>query len=61
MGTQEETMTYRIDYPDYQEAFEYHGNTAIEHTCMQDGAVQRDWILFDSIEEAATYFHEQCA
>lgn len=54
-------MTYRIEFADYHETFEYHGNTAIEYIRVQDGTVQRDWLLFDSAEEAAAYFHEQCA
>lgn len=44
-----------------QEFFEYHGNTAIERIRKQKGKVRRDWLYFDSAEEAVTFFHEQCA
>ena len=54
-------MTGHIAYSDYQETFEYHGNTAIERTRLQDGDVERDWILFDSAEEAVDFFNEVCA
>ncbi len=54
-------MTGHIATPDYQETFEYHGNTAIEHTRRQDGHVEREWILFDSAEEAVAFFDEVCA
>jgi hypothetical protein len=53
-------MTHFTASPDYQEAFEYHGNTAIEWTRLQNGSVEKEWLLFDSVEEAASYFHEEC-
>ena len=44
-------------YPDYQNCYEYHGNTSVEITRKQDGfAIKRDWILFDSVEEAQEFF-----
>ena len=54
-------MTGYITYPDYQESYEYHGNTAIERTRFKDGSVERDWIHFDTAEEAVTFFNEVCA
>ena len=54
-------MTGYIVTPDYQERFEYHGNTAIEHTRLRDGHVEREWIHFDSAEEAVEFFDEVCA
>lgn len=46
----------------YTERFEYHGNTAIERTRLQGGvAVLRDWILFDSVEEAEAFFDDRCS
>jgi len=54
-------MTGQIATQDYQEIYEYHGNTAIERTRLQNGSVQRDWILFDSAEEAVEFFTEVCA
>ena len=54
-------MTGQVSYQDYREVFEYHGNTAIERTRLQDGAVEREWIYFDSAEEAVEFFNEVCA
>ena len=57
----EEIMTGQIADQDYQEIFEYHGNTAIERTRLHKGAVEREWIYFDSAEEAVEFFYEMCA
>jgi hypothetical protein len=54
-------MTFFVDSPEGQEVFEYHGNTSIERTRQLNGTVERDWIIFDTVEEASAYFHEQCA
>jgi len=54
-------MTATIASPDYQETFEYHGNTAIEHTRLQNGNVEREWIYFDTTEEAVAFFDEVSA
>jgi hypothetical protein len=59
-GLKEDIMTHLIEYSDYQEFFEYHGNTAIERTRMLNGEVAREWIYFDTAEEAADFFYEQC-
>ena len=41
----------------YTESYEYHGNTAIEHIRRHNGVtVLRDWILFDSVEDAEMFF-----
>ena len=61
LETQEDSMTSMIEYPDYQEFFEYHGNVAIERTRLQGGNVERDWLYFDSTEEAVEFFNEHCA
>ena len=53
-------MTAMIECNGYQEYYEYHGNVAIERTRLQDGAVERDWLYFDSTEEAVAFFNEQC-
>ena len=54
-------MTKDISYPDYYDCYEYHGNTTIEQTRRQDGLIiWRDWILFDTVEEAAEYFNDAC-
>ncbi len=45
-------------YPDHQNCYEYHGNTSVEITRKQDGVTtKRDWILFDSVEEAQNFFY----
>lgn len=41
------------------ESFEYHGNTAIERIRRHGGVtIDRNWILFDSVEEAEIFFNE---
>lgn len=53
-------MTKQEIYADYQDYFEYHGNTAIEWTRKQRGiTIRRDWIIFDSVEEAVEYFNDE--
>lgn len=43
----------------YTESFEYHGHTAIERIRHHDGAiVRRDWIVFNSVEEAEAFFND---
>jgi hypothetical protein len=54
-------MTKDISYMDYYDCYEYHGNTTIELTRKQDGmAIWRDWIMFDTVEEATQYFNDAC-
>lgn len=48
-------------HSDFQDHYEYHGNTTIERTRKKDGlTVLRDWIIFDSVEEATQYFNDTC-
>ena len=48
-------------YPNYHDFFEYHGNTEIERIRRRGGkTVRRDWIIFDSIEEAMEFFNTRC-
>ena len=54
-------MTHHCTYPEYEEYFEYHGNVAIERVRLRDGRVERDWLYFDSAEEAVDFFSEACA
>jgi hypothetical protein len=54
-------MTAQITCQEYREVYEYHGNTAIEHTRFQDGVVERQWIYFDTTDEAVEFFNEVCA
>ena len=52
------THEYYLDYQDY---YEYHGNTAIEVT-RKLGAqtIKRDWILFDSAKDAQKFYNDNC-
>ncbi len=46
-------------YPDYKEAFEYYGSTTVEITRQRGGRIiWKDWLIFDSVEEASTFYHE---
>ncbi|MBI5552425.1 MAG: hypothetical protein HY911_13040 [Desulfobacterales bacterium] len=54
-------MTRYYQNADGQELFEYHGNTAIERIRKHRGRVRRDWLFFDSAEEAEAFFNDQCA
>ena len=57
-----ENMTKHTYNPDYDECYEYHGNTTIELTRKQgEITVWRDWITFDTVEEASLYFNEHCS
>ena len=48
-------------YLDYQDYYEYHGNTAIEVTRKLSGkTIKRDWILFDSAKDAQNFFNDNC-
>lgn len=43
---------------DLRERYEYQGHTAIERIRSRSGVVvSRDWILFDSIQEAEEFFN----
>jgi hypothetical protein len=55
-------MTKHIFSPDYHDCYEYHGNTTIELTRRQgEITLWRDWITFDTVQEAADYFNEHCS
>jgi len=48
-------------YLDYQDYYEYHGNTAVEITRkLGDRTIKRDWILFDSTKDAQNFFNDNC-
>lgn len=50
-------MHFRKPASMYQDHLEYHGSTTVERVRkLGDIVVRRDWILFDSIEEAMEYF-----
>lgn len=43
------------------EWFEYHGNTAVERVRRHNGVtIMRDWILFDTVEDAEAFFNDHC-
>ena len=48
-------------YPNNQDKFEYHGNTVIERI-RKCGRIlmARDWLLFNTVEEADEYFNNSC-
>lgn len=48
-------------YSNYQDSFEYHGNTEIERIRKKAGkTIRRDWIVFDSVDEAMECFNTEC-
>ncbi len=54
-------MTKRANFEKYLEFYEYHGNTSIERVRKKGGVtILRDWIIFDTVEEAAEYFNNDC-
>ena len=51
-------MTKYACFAHYQEYYEYHGSTTIERILKEAGrTVNREWILFDSVEEALEFFN----
>jgi hypothetical protein len=61
IGKEKETgMTRQLTCDAYNDCFEYHGSTVIEHTRTRSGVtLWRDWIIFDSVEEAVEYFNDE--
>ena len=54
-------MTKHTFNQPYHEFFEYHGNTTVERvTTRGSGQVTREWIIFDSVEEAQDFFNNDC-
>jgi len=54
-------MTRHMTSEAYCDSYEYHGSTQIEHTRTQSGeTVWRDWLIFDTVEEAVDYFNAAC-
>jgi len=48
-------------YSAYSDAFEYHGDNEILRIRKQYGTtVRRDWLVFDSPEEAMEHFNTKC-
>ena len=47
---------------DYNDHFEYFGNTEIERIRMQgEKVIKHDWIIFDSVDEAMDFFNDRCS
>jgi hypothetical protein len=54
-------MVRQVVYPTHKVSFVYHGGTTIERVRrMRGGGWSRDWLLFDSVEEAEEYFNTDC-
>ncbi len=54
-------MNKYVAHQNYYEYYEYHGNTTIERIRRQGRTtILRDWIIFDSVEEAKEYFYNEC-
>jgi hypothetical protein len=50
-------MTWQAVEGNLGDCFEYYGGTTIEHVRTQSGkTVWRDWILFDTVEEAIDFY-----
>jgi hypothetical protein len=48
-------------YTDYQDQFEYFGNTEIERIRKHgDKTIRHDWLNFNSVDEAMEYFNDNC-
>ena len=49
-------------YTDYQDHFEYFGNTEIERIRKQgEKTISHDWIIFDTVDEAMEFFNDRCS
>ena len=54
-------MTRRLATEAYSDTYEYHGSTVIERIRTLAGqTIRRDWIMFDTVEEASDYFNDEC-
>jgi len=54
-------MISAIGYTEFKDYYEYHGNTTIERTRKKgELTIWRDWIIFNSVEEASQYYHDNC-
>ena len=48
-------------YPTHYDFFEYFGNTEIVRIRKLNGTtVRKDWLIFDSVDEAMEYFNTDC-
>lgn len=52
-------MTVMQIYKTYKDILEYHGSTTVERIRKRGRRViRRDWIEFDSVEDAQAYFDD---
>lgn len=52
-------MTVMQIYKTYKDILEYHGSTTVERIRKRgQRVIRRDWIEFDSVEDAQAYFDE---
>lgn len=55
-------MKRRNESSRFRDLYEYHGNTEVERVRKRDNrVVSRDWVIFDTVEEAMEYFNSQNA
>jgi hypothetical protein len=48
-------------YTDYQDHFEYFGNTEIERIRKKgEKTIRHDWIIFDTVDEAMEFCIDRC-
>ena len=54
-------MKKQDDMSRYHEYYEYHGNTEVKRTRQKSGdVISRDWLVFDTVEEAMEFFNARC-
>lgn len=54
-------MTRQVDCAEFCDCYEYDGGTLIERIRrVAEDTIWRDWILFDSVEEASEFFNDTC-
>ncbi len=55
-------MRHEIANELYEDRYEYQGGTLIEHVRLREGRILwREWLEFESIEEAEEVFHLELA
>ena len=53
-------MTASRNYPDHDDVYEYHGATTVVLTRRSgQHVIQREWLLFDSVEDAQDFFYHR--
>ena len=54
-------MKKHVSYPRYYDFYEYHGSTQIVRIRKQGKrTVRKDWLSFNTVEEAMDYFNNSC-